>query len=99
MSRGAGTSLGSPWAQGALVHEQRYRGAELQWQAGPTPACCPWLGSKGSKTSWRRLEQITGADMLQNQGLARSCRDQAGTSLTLAVLGRPGLSQGPGAGP
>ncbi|XP_074737836.1 dihydroorotate dehydrogenase (quinone), mitochondrial isoform X2 [Strix uralensis] len=41
---------------------------------------------RGSRTSWRQLEQITGNDALQDQGLAGSSRGQAGTGLTLPVL-------------
>ncbi|XP_074769613.1 dihydroorotate dehydrogenase (quinone), mitochondrial isoform X2 [Athene noctua] len=50
---------------------------------------------RDSRTSWRRLEQITGADVLQDQDLAGSSCGQAGTGLTLPVLGRLGLGQGP----
>ncbi|XP_074769614.1 dihydroorotate dehydrogenase (quinone), mitochondrial isoform X3 [Athene noctua] len=41
---------------------------------------------RDSRTSWRRLEQITGADVLQDQDLAGSSCGQAGTGLTLPVL-------------
>lgn len=75
-----------------LVHEQWYYGAEPQCQANPAVMCCPWLGSRGSRTSWRQLEQITGADAPQNQHLAGGSRGQAGTGLMLPVLGRLGLS-------
>lgn len=52
-----------------LVPKQWHCGAEPQYQPSPTTHC-PWLGSRASRMSWRRLEQITGADMLQNDGLA-----------------------------
>ncbi|XP_074769615.1 dihydroorotate dehydrogenase (quinone), mitochondrial isoform X4 [Athene noctua] len=46
---------------------------------------------RDSRTSWRRLEQITGADVLQDQDLAGSSCGQAGTGLTLPVLGHGSL--------
>lgn len=58
-------------------------------QCQPSPSThCPLLGSRASRMSWRQLEQITAADMLQNEGLSGRSHGRAGMGVTIPVLGR-----------
>lgn len=57
-----------------LVPKQWHCRAEPQGQPSPTTHC-HWLGSRASRTSWRQLEQITAAEMLQNEGVTGRSHD------------------------